>query len=156
LWLKPQLRYYIYTLDKSKQYNIIILQIDLQSWQIPSKRKPNFKPNFKNLLEIPTSNRFSIFQVDPVFDNRNSNKPEGKLPIKGKVEVKKVKIYNKKSSLDKNCILKNKFSVFQYKSEKEINAILSGEDLLETRSNKIKCRHCGYKKNCRKENNCQA
>ena len=42
------------------------------------------------------------------------------------------------------------------KSEIQTGVVLLGDDLHNTTSSKIKCRKCGYKKNCMKTNSCHA
>ena len=79
-----------------------------------------------------------------------SNRKIVKRNIKGFQEA----IIKKKDN--NRLLIKNRFSVFQNKCEEQINAILMVEDLKETRSTKMKCRLCGQKKNCTKQDSCQA
>jgi hypothetical protein len=76
------------------------------------------------------------------------------LPIakKGKCKTKKKPKSQKQSMLENNVIIsltnvRNKFAIFGYLTEKEIEAIASSERA-DSDSNRKKCRRCNFKKNC--------
>ena len=90
--------------------------------------------------------------IEPV-----TGQTHGEVSRKEKVQTKYKKNERTISPrLVKNIPTKNRFVVFQNKSEIQIEAILFGGNISETSSSKIVCGEVGEKKNCKRTNNCQA
>ena len=94
---------------------------------------------------VPLTNRFAVFQ--------NLSETQIEAILLGE-DLKTER--NHIPRLPKNNPVANRFKDFQKHIESQIEIIFIGEKVQDSTSCKIKCRKCGYKKKCMKNNSCQA